>query len=247
MDNYFRSLKITKIDNHFAKQFMCKYHYTHSCAKCTIAYGIYHNNELECVIVYGQPSGKYLAKSIWEGGNETECLELLRLFSFDRCPKNIESWSISNSIKELKKDMPQVKVLVSYADGSAGHIGYIYQASSWDYIGKGSTECKIFIDGARQHRRNLYDIYGTSSITQLKNVLGDRLVVDKERISKNKYIKIIKDKKKITKKLKVNILEYPKGDIKYYDNNISEYDSVGGQVQSIARLQTELSQVSVFD
>lgn len=231
MDNYFKELTIKKIDNTFAKDFMCKNHYTKSCAKCSIAYGIYHNNQLECVIVYGQPSGKYLAKSIWQGGNEKECLELLRLFSFDRCPKNIESWSISKSIKELKKDMPDVKVLVSYADGSAGHIGYIYQASSWDYVGKGSSECKIFIDGVRQHRRNLYDIYGTSSLITLKDKLGDRLVVEKERIAKNKYIKIIKDNHKIQKLLKVKKLKYPKGDIKYYNDTNNEYNTIKGYEQ----------------
>lgn len=223
---YFDLLTIRKIDNSFARKFMCENHYTKSCAKSSIAYGIFYKEVLECVIVYGQPSGKNLAKSIWEGGNEQECLELLRLFSFDRCPKNIESWSISKSIKELKKDMPEVKVLVSYADGSAGHIGYIYQASSWDYIGKGSAECKIFIDGIRQHRRNLYDVYGTSSLISLKEKLGNRIVVEKERISKNKYIKVIKDIKKINKLLKVKKLPYPKGDIKYYNNFENEYNKI---------------------
>lgn len=222
--NYFSNLIIKKINNSYAKDFMCKHHYTRSCAKCSIAYGVFYDDMLECVIVFGQPSGKYLAKSIWEGGNEQECLELLRLFSFDRCPKNIESWAISNSIKQLKKDMPEVKVLVSYADGSAGHIGYIYQASSWDYIGKGSSECKIFIDGIRQHRRNLYDVYGTSSLIALKERLGERIVVEKERIAKNKYIKIIKNKSQINKLLKVKKLPYPKGDIKYYNDFENEYN-----------------------
>ena len=138
--NYFNNLIISKISNGFAKRFMEQHHYTHTCPKCTIAYGVFNGELLECVVVYGQPSGKYLAKSIWEGGNEQECLELLRLFSFDRCPKNIESWSISHSIKMLRQDMPQIKVLVSYADNSAGHIGYIYQASSWLYVGQGSKE-----------------------------------------------------------------------------------------------------------
>lgn len=228
-DNYFRKLYIRKINNSFAKNFMCQYHYTHTCPKCTIAYGVFDGEELECVVVYGQPSGKNLAKSIWNGGNEQECLELLRLFSFDRCPKNIESWSISHSIKMLKQDMSEIKVLVSYADNSAGHIGYIYQASSWLYVGQGSKEKKIFIDGERQHRRTLYDKYGTSSLGALKEKLGERLVIDYNVKAKNKYIKIIADKKHIMKKLKVEILPYPKGDIAYYDCFNSEYNKVNGK------------------
>ena len=89
--------------NSEAKQFMQKHHYTKSCAKSTYALGFYYDNKLCTMIVYGQPSGRYLASSIWDGGTELECLELLRLFSFDWCPKNIESYCISQSIKMAKK------------------------------------------------------------------------------------------------------------------------------------------------
>lgn len=208
---------------------MQQYHYTKSCAKSTIAYGFYYQEKIACVIVYGQPSGKYLASSIWEGGNEKECLELLRLFSFDWCPKNIESYCIAQSIKQLKIDMPEIKVLVSYADSSAGHVGYIYQASNWIYIGKASGERKIFLDGIRQHRRDMYDKYGTSSIEKLKKIFGDRLQISEERFLKNKYIYIIshskKEKQHIQNKLKVKSLPYPKGDISYYNTEHSNFNT----------------------
>lgn len=228
MDNYFNELKIVVLDNAYAKNFMEIHHYTHSCGKCVIAYGIYHHTDLKCVVAYGYPSGRNLASSIWEGGNEQECLELIRLFSFDDCPKNMESWCISKSVKCLKRDLPNIKVLVSYADTGAGHVGYIYQASSWDYIGQGSKEPKIFIDGQRVHRRSLNGKYGTSSIKKLKEIFGDRLQVDDNRFAKNKYIKIIKDKNKIEKLLKVKKLPYPKGDIKYYNDTNNEFNSING-------------------
>lgn len=216
----FSKIEIKLIPNNEAKQFMEKYHYTHSCNLGVISYGFYYNEKLACVIVYSRPSGKNLAKSIWDGGNDYNTLELIRLFSFDWCPKNIESYCISQSIKRLKKDMPEVKVLVSYADSSAGHIGYIYQSSNWIYIGTGSNERKIFIDGKRQHRRSLYGKYGTSSIIKLKQLLGDRLQISEERYVKYKYIYIVaqnkKEKKYIQNKLKVKPLPYPKGDVKYY-------------------------------
>ena len=221
---------------------MVKHHYTHTCPKATISYGIYYNNELQCVIVYGQPSGRNLASSIWEGGSENECLELLRLFSYDSCPKNTESCAISLSIKQLKIDIPEIKVLVSYADTSAGHIGYIYQASSWDYIGIGSSERKIFIDGERQHRRTLYDRFGTSSLKTIKEKIGDRLQFENTRYSKNKYIKIIKDKKKISKVLKVKILPYPKGDIKRYNENDCEFELFEGK-----KIDSTNKQITIFD
>lgn len=216
--------------NNEAKIFMQQYHYTHSCAKSTIAYKFTHQNQTCCVIVYGQPSGKYLASSIWEGGTENECLELLRLYSFDWCDKNIESYCISSSIKKLKTDMPEIKFLVSYADCSAGHVGYIYQASNWIYIGKSGGERKIFIDNVRRHRRDLYDKYGTSSISQLKTLLGNRLIISDERIAKNKYIYIVAhsktEKKKLLKLLKVKPLPYPKGDITYYNETQNNFANI---------------------
>lgn len=227
MNNYFKEIKMERIDNDAARLFMSRHHYTHTCPKPVLAYGVYHNGKMQCCVVYGRPVGKNLSSSIWEGGNDNECLELVRLFSYDECPKNIESWSISNSIKMIRRDMPQIKVLVSYADTGAGHIGYIYQASSWQYIGIGSSEHKIFIDGERQHRRTLYSRYGTSSLIELKDMLGDRLVVEEDRFTKNKYIKIINDKKNVEKLLKVDFLPYPKGDIKYYTESSGEFDCNG--------------------
>ncbi len=218
----FSKIEIKLIPNNEAKQFMQKYHYTKSCPKSTYALGFYYNNQLCTMIVYGQPSNFNLAKSLWEGGNEQECLELLRLFSFDWCPKNIESYCISKSIKWLKQNHPEIKILVSYADTSVGHVGYIYQASNWLYIGKSSAEREIFIDGVKRHRRDLYDKFGTSSLKELKNILGERLQLG-ERHQKNKYIYVLgKNKtehKELLRKLKVKPLpEYPKGNLTYYDN-----------------------------
>lgn len=225
----FSKLKMVLMDNKEAKKIIEKYHYTKSCPKSTFAFGFYYNDKLSTLIVYGQPSGRNLATSLWEGGNEKECLELLRLFSFDWCPKNIESYCISKTIKYLKKNHPEIKMLVSYADTSVGHVGYIYQASNWLYIGQSSGEREFYIDDQRRHRRELYDTYGTSSIKKLKEILGNRFHVSENRYKKNKYIYILgnkKERKEIMKKLKVQIhKEYPKGDLKYY-NNFDEYKEI---------------------
>lgn len=218
----FNRIETRLLDNSFAKQFMTKHHYTQSCAKSSVALGFYYDNELCTVIVYGQPSGKHLASSLLDGGNEKECMELLRLFSFDWCPKNIESYCISQSIKYLRANYPEIKILVSYADTSVGHVGYIYQASNWLYVGQSGSEREIYIDGVRQHRRALYDKYGTSSITKLKELFGDRIKVSDGLFRKNKYIYVLgKNKaehKELMKRLKVNIIkEYPKGNLQYYD------------------------------
>jgi len=53
---------------------------------------------------------------------------------------------------------------VSYADPEQGHIGGIYQAMNWVYVGKtqGGT-AQIAINGHRIHKRTAFDRYGSAS------------------------------------------------------------------------------------
>lgn len=223
MDNFrLEDLEIREIDNSFAKLFIEKHHYTHSCNLAKVSYGFFNNDKIVCVVVFSRPSGKNLSKSIWKDGNDTNTMELIRMFSFDGSPKNTESFCISRCIKEIKKELPNIKVLVSYADSGAGHVGYIYQASNWSFIGQASAERKIFIDGVRQHRRSLYGKYGTSSITSLKSILGDRLAASTERCAKNKYIYVVGQSKSEIKEINSKLLcksqPYPKGNIARYND-----------------------------
>lgn len=64
--------------------------------------------------------------------------ELARLFIEDVTPKNAETWFVSKAIRWIRKNRPDVKCLVSYADPSAGHRGTIYQAGNW--IADGRTD-----------------------------------------------------------------------------------------------------------
>ncbi len=57
--------------------------------------------------------------------------ELARLFIEDTTPKNTESWFIARAIQFVRKHRPDVQLLISYADPSAGHRGTIYRASNW--------------------------------------------------------------------------------------------------------------------
>lgn len=192
-----------------AKDFIVKNHYTGSCPKVSLAFGFYYLDQLVAVIVYGQPSGKHLASCIWDGGSEKECFELLRLFSYDFCPRNTESICISKSFKFLRQNYPEIKVLVAYADANYGHVGYVYQATNWIYTGIGSNERSLFIDGARVHRRDLYDRFGTSSLKYLKSLYGERFTYT-ERLPKYRYVYVLKNRKNTLKKLKLPSLTYPK-------------------------------------
>ncbi len=57
--------------------------------------------------------------------------ELARLWVADAEPRNTESWFLSRAVKLVRRHRPDVRFLVSYADPSVGHEGYIYRAANW--------------------------------------------------------------------------------------------------------------------
>lgn len=219
---------IKQIENKIAKEYMEQNHYTKSCALGIVSYGWFEGDEMVGAIVFSQPAGKFTASGIWNGGNMKNTLEFIRMFLLDEASVK-ESEFISKAISQLRQDMPQVKVLVTYADQQAGHIGYIYQATNWMYIGTAANERKIFIDGERVHRRSLNSKYGTSSIPKLQEILkaeGKTIQVSDERYSKHKYIYIIPrgaERKRVMKALKVSKLPYPKGDVTKYDGDTNVF------------------------
>ena len=87
------------------------------------------------VIVYGDPIGRLTGQSISDEIDRTEVLELTRLFIHDGYGSNIESWFISQSFNWLRKNMSEIKALISYASPVEGHSGTIYQATNWIYQG----------------------------------------------------------------------------------------------------------------
>lgn len=78
--------------------------------------------------------------------------ELARLWIHDDVPGNAETWLIGQSVKHVRRHHPEVEMLVSYADPSAGHTGTIYRAANWKTDGRTDDErksprCDLMVDG----------------------------------------------------------------------------------------------------
>jgi len=65
-----------------------------------------------------------------------ETLELKRLFIDDVGIRNIESFVIGQTLGKIRKEMPEIRVVFTFADDKAGHVGAIYQATNAIYLGK---------------------------------------------------------------------------------------------------------------
>lgn len=71
-----------------------------------------------------------------------ETWELARLWLDDSVPQNAETWLIARAVRYIRQNHAAVKVLVSYADPSAGHAGTIYRAANWIPDGRTDDERK---------------------------------------------------------------------------------------------------------
>jgi len=96
--------------------------------------------------------------------------ELARLCLRDDMPKNSESRFLSECAEWIRKHIPRIKLLFSWADGVRGKPGYVYQASSWLYGGFIKTQVYMDEHGESVHPRLLITRYGTRTREFCKSI-----------------------------------------------------------------------------
>lgn len=168
-------------------------------------------------VIYGNPVGFRVVKSICEELIDIDVLELKRLWIEDDYGKNIESYCISQSFKWLKKWDKDVKVLISYADPDRLHLGGIYKATNWLYQGAGlNLMPNHSISLTKEpyewiHSRTVSATFGSHNIEKLKAAVGHTFWRRKEP-EKHRYIYFIgnkKENKKYMRNLKYELKPYP--------------------------------------
>jgi hypothetical protein len=207
--------KVELIKKEIAKELIINNHYSKKWSSCRYAFGLFQENNLIGVAVYGFPVGRQVVKSITNDLENNQVLELTRLWVEDGTPKNTESYFIGRTFDWLRKNT-QIKVLISYSDPMWGHLGVIYQATNWLYQGNNTMLIKSHlhkIKGEILHQRSAVSLYGTIKRDELLKIDPDYQRI--EIMKKHRYIYILNrvDKKTILGKLKHPILPYPKDNL----------------------------------
>jgi len=198
------NLIIKRIENKLAQNIIVKNHYLHRKAPCSFAFGLFQNNKVVGVIMYGTPSSAPLRKGICGIEEKYNVIELTRLWINDKIGKNAESYLIGNTIKKIDKE-----IIVSYSEIEQGHIGIVYQACSFFYTGLSAKRTNWTIEGIDKHCQTIADKYTSK---ELKEKFGKKFKLI-PRPRKHRYIFINAKKKRrknLIEKLKYPILPYPK-------------------------------------
>lgn len=225
---------IREIGKATAKEMIVTYHYSHAWTMCRYALGIFYETDKKDVLgnseqligclVYGYPVGRSAIKSVIDGLEKDQCLELTRLFIHDGYGSNIESYAMGQSFQWIKENAPNIKMLLSYADPEQLHLGGIYQATNWLYqdcrdiqlmpnysISLTSNPYKWI------HSRTVFSRWGSHNLEHLKTQMGKENIREfwrKKESPKHRYIQVLgqnkSEKRKLTKQLKHKVSPYPK-------------------------------------
>lgn len=134
-----------------------------------------------------------------------EIIELVRVALNGR--QKFTSEAVSASLKLVKNDAPKTRVIVSFADQNQGHLGVIYQATNWKYVGSRRGALEFIVNGKRMHYRAvLHRGWKNQEKWLRENVDKDAIAV--RGGDKHKYLYFLD--KRLEKKMRSQFLPYPK-------------------------------------
>ena len=151
-------MKVRLCERNEIRDFIEKWHYSKNinglmsdyCFKLT------YKGELIGGMIYGRIAMAGVWKKYAE--REKDLLELRRLCCIDETPKNTESYFIGKTLRWLR-DKTDVKIILSYADRTYGHIGIIYMASNFKLVGETMKGRVILLKGRRYHDKTIRTKY----------------------------------------------------------------------------------------
>lgn len=125
-----KEIVIKVIPHEVANDFVKKHHYSGKVVQnSNLHFGAFLDGKLHGVLQYGPSLCKNVMLSIVEGTQWNEFIELNRMAFDDYLPRNSESFCIAKTLKLIRKHAPQIKWVVSFADGCQCGDGTIYRAS----------------------------------------------------------------------------------------------------------------------
>lgn len=173
-------LRFVPIDKDSATALVIEHHYMHRRCPISWAWGIKdEKGEILGVLTVGKMQSWTVRASLVGEDAATSKLdptarsndvyELNRLWLSDSLPvyetqgidrktgkpithrHGVESKFIGWCLRQLKKEYPKI-ILVSYADGSKDHVGYVYQATNWIYTSQSMEFNDICVEGYTDYR-----------------------------------------------------------------------------------------------
>lgn len=127
-----KEIQIRVIPAKIANPFIRAHHYSGKVvSNSQLHFGAFLDGRLHGVLSYGPSLDKTKIIGLVEGTTWDGFLELNRMAFDDYLPRNSESYCIAKTIRLIRKQAPQVKWIISFADGCSCGDGTIYRACNF--------------------------------------------------------------------------------------------------------------------
>jgi len=140
-----------------ARHAVMRWHYSRTMPTAKLVrIGVWEEKKFSGAIIYGIGANRHLARPY--GLEATEVCELVRV-ALAPGREHPTSKCVALSLKLLKRQSPGLRLVVSFADLGQGHVGTVYQAGGWLFLGQ-SDQSHFKVRGRVVHPRTLYDRHG---------------------------------------------------------------------------------------
>lgn len=147
---------IKEVSKEEALAMVRKYHYSDTLPRINHHFlGCFLGGEMVGVVTLGYGTRpRHTIQCLWPQLDTPDYLEIGRMCMTEDMPRNSESQMLSLVSSWIKANVPDCKVLFTWADGIMGKPGYVYQACSYWYAG--FIESEIYErDGVKMHVRGM--------------------------------------------------------------------------------------------
>ena len=209
---------VSRIPSSEAEPWILGRHYAKRNCPISYAFGAYRGTVMIGVVTYGMPASPTLCRGVAGDDWCDNVLELNRLCCENT--RNVASLLVGRSLRML----PKPTIIVSYADMSQGHVGYVYQATNFLYTGLSAKRTDWAIKGMEHlHGQTISDLsYGQENRGEwMRKKYGDAFYL-KDRPRKHRYIFLHGNRKQVAamrEALRYPVEPYPKGESKKYEIN----------------------------
>lgn len=147
-------IQLRVIPSKLANDFIRKHHYSGKTVNNSkLHFGVFYNGRLHGAMSFGSPLDKRKMLGLVEGSKWNSVLELNRMAFDDVLPRNSESRAIAIACRLIKKNAPEVKWIISFADGCSCGDGAIYRATGFVLTGiKKNSNLAQLPNGQKIHK-----------------------------------------------------------------------------------------------
>lgn len=184
------------------------------CQASRVHLGVYMDGRHVGVLQFGPALNPASGGGVVSDCQSDEWLELNRMWLDDSAPRNSESKALSYALKLIKRRMPALTWVQSFADERAGgKLGVVYQACSALYLGEHMTEFVEF-EGRAYHK-----MAWTASYEWMENNAGRKKWIAVKRAVEagevtpqafRQFRYFFPVRRSVIKRLKMPVLPYPK-------------------------------------